>query len=1009
MTQRVTPPVSQMSEPNAAAATETLVTEVTKKVRELGTLIWLDADAHYVGFVDGLRDRWSGSPYSVVRFDGSYLELMLALKDFCGGAHPDKLLVHLPGLNKETVKETPVFELYKAGKVFEKALATVVREAAVGLARPEEIDAFVRAPGLSLEAADRWLEGQRERPTDKVSLLLDALGTDEVVLDLVRGHQRLATQLPEQGEKVFAYLERTLGVTRAWRSFVVEDAELGPSAMSTLVASWLMSIEFVHDLKEAPVTPELAALGNVGPFAKDCRRLASKLRALHPDLYESAATDLQERLSDERKSHHAGALGSIDTFRFEEETVRSAVLAALRDSRWEAGAAHAEHRTTEDCFWVKRSHTLQRTWEVLRHAAKLGVDLLTNANALSRCGSLDEAVAIYADKLAPVDRQHRIFEQRFSAQVRSDLEDHDALLEVRAAVRRAYRQWADELTRAFHELCIRDGALPSRGLRQRAVYADEVHPRLEAGGRVAYVMVDALRFEMAQALAAELSREKARVHVAARLAELPTITAVGMNALAPVEHSGRLRPVVSEGDLKGFSAGEFRVCDPADRVRAMSKRSLDASAVVDVPLDEFHSMTFSDLQRRIRGKSLVVVRSLDLDTAGETGLHLSTFERTLTQLKSALSMLGQAGIQQIVVASDHGFLLQDATVDNVPFGATMRVPSRRHAILRAPSGMADVLELPLKSLEYDVDDELYLVFRPDTSVWKTSHQVASFVHGGNSLQERVIPVLTIEREGARGKTMSRYEVVARAEPSHLGRQRLCVSIRLQTHTNLSLGFVAPKHISLALRIPGDSGATQITLLDARPPASLLDGRILVAPNKDEALVEFELEGPVDDKVRVEIFHPEATEEVTPKLVEGFFDVARDRRLGKVRDGSSVPPPSSRAPAIPSADPVANFGASEADSVAGSVGGPVGGRPAGASPERAPEQGWASLIEDEAFRKVLEIVAERRSINEEELVRVLGNARRVRTFAREFDRLRALLPFDVEVLTVQGMKAYARKD
>ncbi len=956
--------------------TQTVLAEVSKKVRELGTVIWIDADGHYGGIVDALRSGTNRFPYTAVRFDGSYLELMLALKSHCTGPLPDKLLIHLPGLNKETVKETPIYEIYKAGKVFEKALSTVVREAAVGIARPEDVEAFLREPGLTLEAADRWLEAQQVRPTDKVSLLLDALGTDDVVLDLVAGRDRVASHLPAHGEKVFAYLETKLGVTRAWRAFVLGDAELRPAAMSSLVASWLMALEFVQDLKEAAVTPEVAALANVGEIAKDCRRLVSKLRAAHPDLYESAANELQDRLVAERTSHHAGALGSIDTFRFEETAVRTAVLAALREGRWQAAAELAEHRTAEECFWVKRSPSLQRTWEILRHASKLGVDLATNGGALGRCGSLDEAIGVYAERLAPVDRQHRIFEQRFHAQLSSELEDYDALLEVRTAVRQAYRRWADELSRAFHELCVRYGPLPSQALRQRGVYGDEVHPRLEAGGRVAYVMVDALRFEMAQALAVELSREKGRVHLGARLAELPTVTSVGMNALAPVlRPGGGLRPVLADGDVRGFTAGEFQVCEPADRVRVMGQRSSDASSVVDIPLEDFHSMTLSDLQRRLRGKSLVVVRSLDLDTAGESELHLSTFERTLTQLKSALSMLGQAGIQQIVVASDHGFLLQDSTVDNVPFGANMRVPDRRHAVLPSASGMPGVLELRLSSLEYEGGDEdLRFVFRPDTAVWKTSKRVASFVHGGNSLQERVIPVLTIEREGARGKTMSRYEVVARAEPAHLGRQRLCVSVRVQTHANLALGFVTPKQISLALRIPGDSGGTRITLLDAHPPASLLEGRILVAPNKEEALVEFELEGPVDDKVRVEIFHPEAAEDVTPKLVEGFFDVARDRRLGKVRDTTSVPP-----------------------------------APAPAAPAASGEQGWPSLIEDEAFRRVLQIVAERRSISEEELVRVLGNARRVRTFAREFDRLRALLPFEVEVLTVQGMKAYARKD
>ncbi len=964
------------------SASTTLTAEVKKKVAELGILVWLDADSQYVGFVDRLRDPSSEFSYPIVSFSGSYLELMIALKGYGSQLYPEKLLIHLPGLNKDSVQETPVFELYKAGKVFEKGLATLVREAAVGVARPDDIDNFVRGPGLSLESADAWLNAQRSQPHDPLALKLDAFGIDRVSLGLMAEDPVFAAHLPAEGEKVFAYLERSLGITRAWRSFAVGDAELRPSTMANLVAGFLMAVEFVHDLKESAVTPELAALASLGPFAKDCRRLAIKLRELHPDQYESFANELQDRFKEERTSHHANALGSIDTFRFEEWTVRIEALATLRGGNWAAAGALAQHRTTADCFWVKRSPTLQRTWEILQHAAKLGSALLANAKGLANAASLDEAVGRYADKLAAVDRQHRQFEQRFHAQIGSDLENYDELLEVRSAVRRAYREWANELARAFHKLCVVHGPLPSHSLRQRSVYMDAVHPLLENGGRVAYVLVDALRFEMAQGLADELTREKYRVSLSARLSELPSVTAVGMNALAPVEKDGRLRAVLSKGDIEGFSAGEFRVCTPDDRVRAMGRRSLDASGVVDLQLEHFHSMSLPDLKRKIAGKSLVVVRSLDLDTAGESELHLSTFERTLVQLKSALTMLSQAGVERFVVASDHGFLLQDSTIENVPFGSTMRVPERRHASLPAPSGMADVLEVRLSALEVDADEDRYLVFRPDTSVWKTSTQIASFVHGGNSLQERVIPVLVIEREGARGKTMSKYEVVARAEPAHLGRQRLCVSVRLQSQANASLPFISPKAISLALRVHGESKAIAITLLDARPPGSLKDGRIFMPPNTEEAMVEFELSGPADDKVRVEIFHPDAAEEVAAKVVDGFFDVMRDRRLkrpsGVMR--ITLPPQSAQAPPP---------------------------KPAAAVASTASD--WAELVEDEAFRKVLRIIEEQRSINEADLVTVLGSARRMRTFAREFDQLCKLIPFEIEVRTVQGMKAYVRKD
>ncbi|WP_437310917.1 BREX-6 system phosphatase PglZ [Sorangium sp. So ce388] len=995
------------ADPHPGAASRALAAEVNKKVRERGLVVWVDSDQQYTALVDALRAGAFGFSYPVVAYRGSYLELMLALDPHGNGLHPDHVLLHLPGVNKETVKETPVFELYKAGVVFEKSLSTLVREAAVGTATLEQTDAFVRAPALSLDKADRWLEELRAEPKEGITLLLESRGLDDVVLGLVADDPRLRAHLPEHGEQVLAFLEKGLGLGAAWRKYRIGDAKLTATALATLVASWLMAVEFVHDLKEAPVTPELEALTRLGPLVKDCRRLAARFREQHADAYELFANELQEHLQQERTSHHAGALGAIDTFRFEEATMRAAALGALCRGEWDGAEEMAGARTPETCFWVRRSPALQRTWEILRQAASTGRALAATRKGLDRCGSLDEAVERYAEKLAPVDRQHRLFEQRAHALLASDLDDYDALLEVRKAVRRAYRDWADAINRVFFELCVAHGPLPGRSLRQRSVYEDVVHPLVEQGGRVAFLLVDALRFEMAQGLAQELRREKYRASLGARLAELPTETSVGMNALAPVERNGRLRPAMKGGKIDGFVAGEFSVCGPPDRVRAISQRSLagPGQSAEDIELEELQDLSLTQLKRRLSGTPpLVVVRSRELDTAGEHGLHLGTFDHTLALLKSAISLLSQAGVERFVIASDHGFLLQDATAENIPFGASKRAPERRHALLSEPSGMPDVIEVRLSALEYDVEEDLFLVLRPDTALWQTKDKIAPFVHGGNSLQERVIPVLVLDRQVVRGKTTSRYEVVAHPEPAHLGRQRLRLAVRLQSRENASLGFLAPKSISLALRVPGRPDVL-IGLLDAGPPATLSDGRVLVPPNRDEAVVEFELEGQTDEKVRVEVYHPDAVEEVAPKMVEGFFDVARSRHLPKLRAaGGSVPPPGqARPPSAPPPGQARPPSAPPAPAQVRSPSAPPPVQPAPATPA------WGELVTDDAYRRVLEIIAERRTINEAELAQVLGSSRRVRAFARHFDDLVRRLPFEVEVLTVNGMKAYARKD
>ena len=199
---------------------QALLTEVQKKVRELGLVVWVDAEGHFTDWVDR-ESTLAGSGasavgYPIVPYRNSYLELMLALEPYANDLHPEHVLVHLPGLNKDTVRETPVFELYKAGKSFEKNLTTLVREAARGEARPEEVEKFFAAGNVSLESADAWLAGLRAAPRDEFSLYVDARGVDEVVLGLLQADARLTKELEANGKRLFSFLEKELGVTAAW-------------------------------------------------------------------------------------------------------------------------------------------------------------------------------------------------------------------------------------------------------------------------------------------------------------------------------------------------------------------------------------------------------------------------------------------------------------------------------------------------------------------------------------------------------------------------------------------------------------------------------------------------------------------------------------------------------------------------------------------------------------------------------------------------------------------------
>ena len=334
----------------ATPVSATLQRELSSYVRDQGLVVWLDADKTYSDFVDHLSDN--GFPYAVTAFRGSFLELMLALEPHCNGLRADNVLVHMPGFNTTNIIDTPLLELYRAGKSFQKNLGTLVAEAAHGHALPEEIAAFIRNPALSLSSADTWIGTPRtstSSTTDALAIYLQGRGTNGIVADLVGRDERLPKLLgdadvdAEPASRFREHLRRTLGVTPAWESLRLPNKTAQTlDDFLDLALSWLMAVEFVTDLNEPPVVQALKPLSALpAPLVKECRALVADVRERYPEQYRILSIDVESTLTDDRTGHHARALGSIDTFAFEEHTIRGAALSALEKGDWNTAKVYA--------------------------------------------------------------------------------------------------------------------------------------------------------------------------------------------------------------------------------------------------------------------------------------------------------------------------------------------------------------------------------------------------------------------------------------------------------------------------------------------------------------------------------------------------------------------------------------------------------------------------------------------------------------------------------------------
>lgn len=968
-----------------------LEAQLRESVRRHGVVVWLDLDDQYSAFADRLQQlhRESTLPYPVHVYRGSFLELLLALELETGAVDPMPLVIHVPGFSPETVHRTPLFELYKAGTQFQRAIETLVNQAATGKLPREMVAAFLAQGEITLDGADAWLSARLDAETHALAASLRSVSLNGLFDDLL-GAGTLAAQVAEPGHRtaLMTQLRAMLGMPADWAERFLSQPSGEADEVAFVAAGWALCVEYVQDLKRPPVDDRLEpALRLPAALVTACTALCQHLRSSYAAFYIGVADDTSGWLLDEEERTQAEDLGATETFRFEEEILLAGALDRLGSGHWQPVLDWAERRADGQSFWLRQDAARTSAWRLLQVIARLGVAIEAVGDRLG-AADLTEAVRRYVEAGARVDQAHRHLEQQRLALLYPQVQAFDR---IRAQVDRVtglWRAWADGWARDFSQLCRSEGFLPEPELRQRNLFAEVVEPLLDGAGPTALFLVDALRYEMAEELSGLLANTAgSQIRLDARLAELPTVTAVGMNVLAPVASThagaakglaappGRLRPVITDRRLSGFSTGEFTVTDPETRRRAMQSR-VGGTTLPSLTLNEVLQRDAASLRQAVSKARLVVVSSLEIDEAGEKGVGPAFFDPAIQRLRAAWRLLREAGVRRFVITADHGFLLVDPTRAAAQAHGRKVDPKRRHLLSEQAADHAGEVRVPLTELGYEGTD-LHLMMPETTAVFDTGKRGRGFVHGGNSLQERVIPVLTLVHRHPAGSDATAYRLSARRLDGVAGLH--CIAAEVSLAGQGALDFGGRAEVELALRVPGvEAGGADIArvervrvdLCQVRGAARLSGASLRVEVGRPFELF-FRLSGSGETRVLVELFHPSAEVSLAPCLVDGRFAVTATR--------TEEPP-------------IASVHAEEEPR-------------AGASAEPEP---WLERLADASIRQVFAHLETHGRVTETEVIGILGGARAARRFAREVEQYALHAPFAVRIDVVGGVKRYVKE-
>lgn len=312
-----------------------------------------------------------------------------------------------------------------------------------------------------------------------------------------------------------------------------------------------------------------------------------------------------------------------------------------------------------------------------------------------------------------------------------------------------YTQWfLDELGSAWSDVLGNSWELADIPPQHR-FFGRYVLPILDRSDRekVFVIISDALRYEVASELAAVIKKEvRGETSLEPVLGILPSVTRLGMAALLPGSKL-ELTPASDDVLLDGMStkgtAARQKVLSQNSRVEATV---LSAKDLLDMNTDAGRAA--------VQPYRLIYIYHNVIDAIGDqASSERQVFSACDTAIKELLKLVkricNSLNGTNVIITADHGFLyqrrpIQEADKRPVPSDQAVLESKRRYLLATAPVNDSTLLHF---SLPYTTENLLAIVPR-GTLRFAVSGAGSQFVHGGASLQEICVPVISYHHQRA---------------------------------------------------------------------------------------------------------------------------------------------------------------------------------------------------------------------------------------------------------------------
>jgi hypothetical protein len=466
-------------------------------------------------------------------------------------------------------------------------------------------------------------------------------------------------------------------------------------------------------------------------------------------------------------------------------------------------------------------------WTALERAVDLLESVGRVTDSLREKKDLFALVKAYTEGgLSCMDRAQRLFETALTA-----CTEEDVLSPVIDLCRKKYREAALALQDDFLTAVRVEGWPPEGAFRQTRIFNEYAAPFLERRERVAFFLVDSLRYEMGRDLGEALTGN-GDVEIRHAAGVVPTVTGFGMAALMP-DADGMLRLVEKDGGLLP-AIGSRLLKTSSDRMKLLSDTYGDR--FFETTMDDLLS-SFKKVSKKFQDKDLLVVRTQDPDAIGEN-LGQWRARRYLSDvigdIATAVKRLISSGFTRVLISADHGHMM----LPEIPAGDVVKSPpggwpaSKRRCLLG--SGLTERPgTITLKAAHVGIQGDVEDVCLPIG--FHVFLDGEGYFHGGLSLQEAVVPLILFRADSEK--------------QTYSGKPRLDIRYRSDRFTSRVIGL----KFHLQSDIFGTPAQVRIEAYDGKTARANLVGEAADCEARDEKTREVTLQANKETPVPVLIY------------------------------------------------------------------------------------------------------------------------------------------------------------